>query len=253
MRRSKRDIRSMGRHEQGDRRSPEVDPELTSSGRAGEWVRERHQERTARRVGHPARFEMTVGAFLSRQRAGALHEGPRAELVAGRPVPVRSLDPPEAAALVTLAQAFRDSGLVDMGIEVLPWAPLRLGPVDLVRAAVALLPGPAFEKRRSDGESSPTWSKDTAAAPGIGGSHDPASALLVVETMTTASAQSQRLARYAAAGAREVWLLDVRRGWVESLRSPWRGEYRSRTLWYPGEVVPISALHTVSVEALVPP
>ena len=196
---------------------------------------------------------MTVGAFLARQRAGALHEGPRAELVAGRPVPVGSLSPPEAAALVALGQAFQANELTDLGVEVLPWAPLRLGPVDLVRAALALLPGPAFEARRSDGGQSRHPSKDPGSTPGIGGSHDPAAALLVVETVTTATGQPQRLARYAAAGARELWLLDVRRGWVESLRSPWRGEYRSRTLWYPGESVPISALHTVSVEALEPP
>lgn len=203
---------------------------------------------------HPVRtprFEMTVGAFLARQRAGALHEGPRAELVDGRAAPALHLSPSEAAALVTLTRNLVHAGVANLGVEVVQWAPLRLGPVDLVRAAVALLPGPAFVLRGRAGEE--MEGPDGSAAAGIGGSHDPASALLVVETMTTASAQSQRLARYAAAGAREVWLLDVRRGWVESLRSPWRGEYRSRTLWYPGEAVPISALHTVSVEALVPP
>ena len=92
-----------------------------------------------------------------------------------------------------------------------------------------------------------------SGAAGIGGSFDPAATLLVVETTRAGTAQQTRLASYATAGAREVWLLDTRRGWVESFRSPWRSEYRSRTLWYPGESVPVSALSDVAVEALVPP
>jgi len=194
---------------------------------------------------------MTVGAFLARQRSGALHEGPRAELVAGRVVAGASLAPSEAAALVNLSAAFALAGLPDMGIDVVPWAPLRLGPIDLVRAAMALLPTPAFF---DDDEVEPRWTRrPRPAGAGIGGSYDPAATLLVVETPGAGTALQPRLASYAAAGAREVWLLDTRRGWVESFRSPWRSEYRSRTLWYPGESVPVSALVGVAVEALSPP
>lgn len=193
---------------------------------------------------------MTVGAFLARQRAGALHEGPRAELVDGRAAPALHVSPSEAAALVTLTRNLHAAGVGDLGVDIVQWAPLRLGPVDLVRAPVALMPGPSFVQRGRGGEARERQGESTA---GIGGSHDPAAALLVVETVATAAAQRERLARYAAAGARELWLLDVRRGWVESLRSPWRAEYRSRTLWYPGEAVPISTLHTVSLEVLAPP
>lgn len=194
---------------------------------------------------------MTVGAFLARQRSGALYEGPRAELVDGKVVAGTPLDPSEAAALVNLTKAFAGAGLADLGVEVLAWAPLRLGPVDLVRAAVVLLPGPSHSAEWP-GDARPLR-RDRDAGAGIGGSFDPAATLLVVETVRLGKEQHERLSRYAAAGAREVWLLDVRRGWVESFRSPWRREYRSRTLWYPGESVPISSVHAVSVEALVPP
>jgi len=200
---------------------------------------------------HDARFEMTVGAFLARQRSGALHEGPRAELVAGKVVAGAALDPGEAAALVNLAAAFTQARLADLGVDVLTWAPLRLGPIDLVRAALALLPGPTFFDEH---EVEPPWTRrPRRASAGIGGSFDPASALLVVEPAAAGRDQHARLAGYAAAGASEVWLLDVRRGWVESYRSPWRSEYRSRTLWYPGESVPVATLAGVAVEALVPP
>jgi hypothetical protein len=194
---------------------------------------------------------MTVGAFLARQRSGALHEGPRAELVDGKVVAAPPVAPREAAALVNVTKAFARAGVGDRGVEVLTWAPVRLGPIDLVRAAVVLLPGPAYVDERPD--DSRLLKRNREVGAGIGGSFDPASALLLVETVRHGNEQHERLARYAAAGAREVWLLDVRRGWVESFRSPWRREYRSRTLWYPGEAVPLSSVQGVSVEALVPP
>ena len=196
-------------------------------------------------------FEMTVGAFLARQRSGALLQGPRAELVDGKVVAGASLDPSEAAALVHLSTAFAQAGLADRGVEVLSWAPLRLGPVDLVRSAVVLLPGPAyFDERPAEAR----WvARARDAGAGMGGSFDPAAALLLVEAVRAGGRHYERLARFAAAGARAVWLLDVRRGWVESFRSPWRREYRSRTLWYPGELVPVPTLPDVAVEALVPP
>lgn len=197
------------------------------------------------------RFEMTVGAFLARQRAGALHEGPRAELVDGKVVAATQIDPNEAAALVDLTRAFAVADLADHGVDVLPWAPLRLGPIDLVRTALVLLPGPAYFDLHSLEPWAARQRRDAGA--GTGGSYDPAGTLLVVETVRAGSEQRERLARLAAAGARDVWLLDVRRGWVESYRSPWRGEYRSRTLWYPGEAVPVSTLDGVTVQALVPP
>jgi hypothetical protein len=197
------------------------------------------------------RFEMTVGAFLARQRSGALHEGPRAELVDGRVVAGSHLTPSEAAALVNLNAAFTRAGLADRGVEAHAWAPLRLGPIDLVRAALVLLPGPAFADEDATALLRGRRIRDASA--GIGGSFDPAGLLLIVEIARASVDQQSRLSRYAAAGAREVWLLDVARGWVESYRSPWGREYRSRTLWYPGEHVPVSTLSVLTVEALVPP
>lgn len=241
MRRTKRD-------RQRDPVGPEREPRALPVTAAVSW-RGHGAPRAA--AGSSGRFEMTVGAFLARQRSGALYEGPRAELVDGKVVPGSPLDPSEAAALVSLTKAFTEAGLADLGVELLPWAPVRLGPIDLVRAALVLLPGPAFSDAMTGDPSRLRRRRDPGA--GIGGSFDPASALLLVETVRSGGEQHDRLARYATAGVREVWLLDVRRGWVESFRSPWRREFRSRTLWYPGELVPLASLPEVSVEALVPP
>ena len=83
----------------------------------------------------------------------------------------------------------------------------------------------------------------------MGGSLEPRAALLVVEVARGRLSHEVRAPLYAAAGAKELWLLEVGRGWAEVLRSPWRGLYRSRTLWYPGEAVPVSQLG-VEVEAM---
>ncbi len=55
---------------------------------------------------------------------------------------------------------------------------------------------------------------------------------------------------YARVGIREVWLLDLERGWTEAYRTPWAGAFTSRTLWYPGEEVPLAALGGAGVLAL---
>lgn len=74
--------------------------------------------------------------------------------------------------------------------------------------------------------------------------------LLAVEALPDRDAVVRRLAGYAAAAVAEVWVIDVRSGWTEAYRSPWAGAYRSRTLWYPGEALPLRALPGVAVVAL---
>lgn len=74
--------------------------------------------------------------------------------------------------------------------------------------------------------------------------------LLVVEVTRDRSSAHQRLAHYAAAAVREAWLIDLRAYYTEVYRSPWAGLYRSRTLWYPGEAVPISTVPGLALVAL---
>lgn len=120
-------------------------------------------------------------------------------------------------------------------------APLtRLGPTDVLRPELALVAPP----RRGPGR---TGSGPVGSGPV--GSFDASSLLLVVEA-SCHTGDDARLGSYAEAGVREVWWVDVAQGWTEALRSPWAGRFRSRTLWYPGEAVPIAGLWGVAVEAL---
>lgn len=169
--------------------------------------------------------QVTVAAFLAAVRAGSLAEGPRAELVDGRARPGRSPSPKEAAVLAHLSAQLRDDAVVSAGFLAMHAAPLRLGPWDLLRADVAVFPASAQGREPHLG---------------VGGSYEPASAVLVAEVVMGREAHEVRAPLYAAAGVRELWLLDVVRGYTEVLRAPWRGLYRSRTLWYPGE--PVTAM-----------
>ncbi|HEX7040624.1 MAG TPA: Uma2 family endonuclease [Trueperaceae bacterium] len=171
--------------------------------------------------------QVTVAAFLAASRAGALAEGPRAELVGGRVRPGRAPSPRETAVLAHLGAQLRGDAVLRAGGTAVHAAPLRLGPWDLLRADVAVFPAAG---RR-------------AGQPlGVGGSYDGAAALLVAEVVRGRETHEERAPLYAAGGVRELWLLDVPRGFTEVLRAPWRGVYRSRTLWYPGEGVRALAL-----------
>lgn len=174
---------------------------------------------------------LSVAAFLALQRAGSLLEGPRAELLAGAVSTAARLEPREAASLIWLERELRAAAAEAAGdgaTLVERAVAFRLGPNDLLRADLALL-SPA------------------GAAGGMGGSTDPKTASLIIEVMRGRASHEVRAPLYAAAGAKELWLLDVSRGWTEVLRSPWRGLYRSRTLWYPGEVLAVPQLGGIEV------
>lgn len=186
---------------------------------------------------------LTAARFLADVHGGNLHVGPRGELRAGVVV---SRPPAEPACADVLARLERRLARVvarapraapGVGVPIaLERAPLvRLGPADVLRPELALVAPP--RQRRP-----PTGS-------GLGGSFDASSLLLVAEAACHAG-DDARLGSYAAAGVREVWWVDVAHGWTEALRSPWAGRFRSRTLWYPGEAVPIAGLWSVAVEAL---
>src|SRR5690606_2637665 len=82
---------------------------------------------------------------------------------------------------------------------------------------------------------------------------DPQAAVVIIELARGRSTREVRVPLYAVAGARELWLLDVVRGWTEVLRSPWRGAYRSRTLWYPGEALRLQEFDGLEVVAMPAP
>lgn len=171
---------------------------------------------------------VSVAEFLVRQRSGALPEGPRAELVGGRievPALPRSR---EVAAVVGLASRLEPLLLGRAELAFLP--ALRLSRADLLRPDLALLDaGPRF---------------------GRGASRSGSEALLAVEIVRGAPTQDVRLPLYARGGVGEVWLLDLKRGWVEAYRAPAARRFRSRTLWYPGERLAPAALEGVAVEAM---
>lgn len=200
---------------------------------------------------------ITVAAFMAEQRVGALRAGPRAELIGGRVVLAERPGAAHSAAVLALEDRLRALSLGREGVVIARAPALRLGPTDLLRPDLALLVDaelvPAASDRTWSGRERHGSQNDRSVAPGLGGSHDPAAALLVVEVSRGRVSLEQRLPLFAAAGVRELWLIDLQQGWTEALRSPWRGVYRSRTLWYPGERVPVVALAGVMVEALAPP
>ena len=187
---------------------------------------------------------VTVPAFLAALRSGALAEGPRAELLGGRVVPGHTPSPTQMAVLAHVhagiaSREVREAG----GIAVVNPA-FRLGPGDLLRADLSLLRAPdAYAGARGA----------AVATAGVGGSFDPQAAVVIIELARGRSTRELRVPLYAAAGARELWLLDVIRGWTEVLRSPWRGAYRSRTLWYPGEALRLQELDGLEVVAMPAP
>ncbi len=188
--------------------------------------------------------QVTVPAFLAALRAGTLPEGPRAELHGGRVVPGYTPSPTEMAMLANLHAALGARDIVAAGCQVHVNPAFRMGPGDLLRADLALL---------VTAGGAPVPGSTGRAVAGVGGSFDPDAALLIVELARGRAARVDRVALYGAAGARELWLLDTARGWTEVLRSPWRGVYRSRTLWYPGEAIRLAALSGPEVVAMPAP
>ncbi|MFO7544690.1 MAG: Uma2 family endonuclease [Trueperaceae bacterium] len=183
---------------------------------------------------------VTAAAFLARWRYGERSTGARSELLHGREVARPAPDPACSGVLRRLERRLgrvvaREPRLAPgvSGPLTARARPLvRIGPHDVLRPELALIAA-----------GGPT-------AAGLGGSFDAADVLLAVEAACADPRFDERLARYASAGMREVWLLELERGWVEALRAPWGGRYHSRTLWYPGEAVPVAGLWSVAVEAL---
>lgn len=180
---------------------------------------------------------LSAAGFIAQLRGGTLADAGRMELVDGM---VRW--PERLSATAALAVTGLEARLLaEVGRVRQPGAPqllagplLRLGPYLLLRPALALTAEP----------------QHPGMTPLLGESTGVEGLLLVVEVQQQRAVAHQRLAHYAAAAVREAWLLDLSGGYTEAYRSPWAGRYHSRTLWYPGEAVPVSALQGVAVVAL---
>lgn len=220
----------------------------TTFGRAG-------RKRAAQ---EPAR--LAAAGFLGMLRLGGSGGGADSELVGGLMRKVEPLRGAGATAIRGLgvrlaaaaerAEALRSAESPGVGwrLEVVARPLVRLGPEDVLRPSLALV-------RRA----APSSHAGAAQRLGAGGSLDPGEVALAVEVPPEAPARRRggaealvvrRLSAYARAPVREVWLLNVERGWVEAYRSPWGGAFRSRTLWYPGEEVPVTAAPGLAVEAM---
>src|SRR5690606_18790416 len=182
----------------------------------------------------PPQEPLSAAGFLAELSAG----GARPELVelgAGLAVPVPRPGPGGAVALAALHARLREAATRPGGAAPLAAPLVRVGPYDLWRPALGLVAG----ARRAFGGALPAHASVEATA-----------LLLAVEALPDRGAVVRRLAGYAAAAVAEVWVIDVRSGWTEAYRSPWAGAYRSRTLWYPGEALPLRALPGAAVVAL---
>ena len=192
-------------------------------------------------------------AFLAHQRAGGLAEGPRAELIGGVVEPPARLDPRETIILAHLESSLRaavsarrqealtgaERAAAAAALRVERFAAIRLGPSDLLRVDIAVFQPVGLA---AVGSSNPSGTP--------GGSNDPSAAVLVVEVLRGRHSHELRLPLYAAAAVKELWLVDLGRGWTEVFRSPWQSRYRSRTLWYPGEAMPVQQLGAAQIEPL---
>jgi hypothetical protein len=236
----------------------------------------------------PPQPRLAAAGFLGSLKEGGVADAARAELLDGRVVakPVRRAADASRLALMreSLEGALRAAergaapgGTADAAdgagapdwvvagtsyaapVEVLTLALVRLGPESVLRPDLTLLarprrwgPGPApSDLVRAGGGVEPeavVLAVELATADGGGRRTEPRSS--VPRGTQAAWPTEARLAAYAAAGVREVWSVDVLRGWTEAYRSPWGGAYRSRTLWYPGEAVPVTGLADVAVETL---
>lgn len=196
----------------------------------------RHDDRTpgpqAAGVAGSRQADPAINAvkFLSLLKRGQVPHAADAELRSGRARRSRPLVGQAATSVRALGGAL--SALVAGTDLVLLERPLvRVGSEDLWRPELCLLASRHYG-----------LASDSATV-------EPGRLLLIVEA-TNAARMQQRLLGYAGAGVREVWSLDLCQGWTVRYRSPWGGVFRSRTLWYPGEEIPVAARAGHSVETL---
>lgn len=168
-----------------------------------------------------AKRKLSVADFLAMGELRLFGPDERVELLDGEVYTV-SPPSPEHAGMVNrlvklLAQAYGERCVISVQ------NPLILDDFRLTEPDVALLkPDPSFY---------------TASHPAA------QDALLVIEVSRSSLqyGRTEKLPRYAEAGVREVWILDVDARQLGVYLEPVHGSYRQRTLYYPGETVAPSA------------
>ncbi len=174
---------------------------------------------------------LTGAEFVTLLKREQVADPHNAELRAGRAVRARPLTGQAAGVLQRLEQLLVQA-CAGTALQVRARPLVRLGPADLWRPHLGLMPA-----------------RETSTIHASGATTEAASSRLIV-LVGRGEVGPERLAGYAAAGVGELWSVSLCAGWTVRYRSPWAGRYQSRTLWYPGEGVPVAALSGAPVEAL---
>lgn len=164
-------------------------------------------------------------------KRGEVADPHNAELKHGRPVRLRPFTGQAASVLLRL-ESLLVAACAGTQVQVRAGPLVRLGPQDMWRPHLALVQGRHLSAIHAEGA--------TAEARDV----------RLVVLLHRGEPSPERLAGYAAAGVSELWSVSLCEGWTVRYRSPWSGRYQSRTLWYPGENVPVAALAGTPVEAL---
>lgn len=163
----------------------------------------------------PAPHRFTVKEYYRMAEAGILTRDDRVELLEGEIVEMAPIGSRHAACVTRISRSFFQhvSGRATVSVQ----NPIRLGELSEPQPDVALL------RSRPD---------DYA-----GGHPGPEDVLLVVEVGDTTAAwdRERKLPLYAAAGVREVWLVDLPAATVEIWRRPEGGAYHDVRLVRPEE------------------
>ncbi len=185
---------------------------------------------STRSDGRTVSAAVTSVRFLTLLKRGQVPHAADAELRSGRAVRSRPLAG-QVAAVVERLRRLLAAAASGTELEVLERPLVRVGAADLWRPELCVLAA------RHVGMAA------------VAATLEPGRLALLVE-VASGTRLHERLAGFSAAGVREVWALDLVEGWTVRYRSPWRGLYRSRTLWYPGEELPLTALGGAGIEAL---
>jgi len=163
----------------------------------------------------PAPYRFTVGEYYRMAEAGIFNEDDRVELLEGEIVDMAPIGSRHAACVKRMNRFFSEQLREEVTVAVQD--PIRLGELSEPQPDVMLLrPRPDYY---------------------AGGHPEPQDVLLLIEVADTTAAweRGYKVALYARAGVREVWLIDLTAGTVEVCRRPEGGAYQSVRLVGPGE------------------
>jgi Uma2 family endonuclease len=159
-------------------------------------------------ISAPAPHRFTAADYARMLEAGILHEDDRVELLGGQVVEMSPMGAPHAAATERVRHVL--SGALGSRAQVRDQKPLALGEYDEPEPDLSVV------RPRADFY--------------LQGHPGPADVLLLVEVAETSLVydQSTKAALYAAAGIREVWVVNLPDGVLEVYRDPRPTGYQDR-------------------------